>query len=233
MKRYLKRWFHEYLAEFVYGGIDGSVTTFAVVAGSAGAKFSATVAIVLGLANLIADGFSMAVSSYLSAKSEQELYNKERRNLEKNIEDPKVEQQLIKKIYHSRGLRGQILDELAAIIHQDRKHFIDLVMVEEKEMVPERKSPFQIGFTTFISFLVIGLVPLLAYILNAVFKLESQNLFLASSILTGLAFVGIGYLKSLVTQTSKPRAVIETLLLGALAATFAYVLGFFFEKIIS
>src|SRR3990167_5448074 len=116
MKNYLKRLTDAYLAEFVYGSIDGAVTTFAVVAGTAGAKFSTTVAIILGIANLIADGFSMAVSSYLSAKSQKELYR-------------------------GRGFSGAILDQLANIIHKDRKHFIDLVMVEEKEMVPEKKLP--------------------------------------------------------------------------------------------
>src|SRR3990167_9720930 len=99
MKNYLKRLTDAYLAEFVYGSIDGAVTTFAVVAGTAGAKFSTTVAIILGIANLIADGFSMAVSSYLSAKSQKELYDKERRNLERNIQNPEIERQLIKKIY--------------------------------------------------------------------------------------------------------------------------------------
>ena len=58
-----------YLKEFVYGGIDGSVTTFAVVAGATGANMSSGVIIVLGFANLIADGFSMSVGNYLSEKS--------------------------------------------------------------------------------------------------------------------------------------------------------------------
>lgn len=63
----------QYLGPFVYGAIDGSVTTFAVVAGAAGAGLSSTVIIILGIANLIADGFSMGASSYLSAKSERDL----------------------------------------------------------------------------------------------------------------------------------------------------------------
>ncbi|MGH9856666.1 MAG: VIT1/CCC1 transporter family protein, partial [Acidobacteriota bacterium] len=62
----------DYLSEFVYGGIDGAVTTFAVVAGATGANFSVKVILVLGFANLIADGFSMSVGSYLSTESEHE-----------------------------------------------------------------------------------------------------------------------------------------------------------------
>ena len=51
--------FKDYIGEFVYGGIDGSVTTFAVVAGSTGASLDTSVVLILGFANLIADGFSM------------------------------------------------------------------------------------------------------------------------------------------------------------------------------
>ena len=64
--------FHDYLGEFVYGALDGSVTTFAVVAGAAGAGLSPAVVIILGFANLFADGFSMSVGSYLSAKHDND-----------------------------------------------------------------------------------------------------------------------------------------------------------------
>jgi vacuolar iron transporter family protein len=67
-----------YLAEFVYGGIDGAVTTFAVVAGVVGASLSSAIVLILGFANLFADGFSMAVSNYLSEKSEKELIRRHR-----------------------------------------------------------------------------------------------------------------------------------------------------------
>lgn len=67
------RFERKYLPEFVYGGIDGAVTTFAVVAGALGASLSSVVVIILGLANILADGFSMAISNYLSVKSQSEL----------------------------------------------------------------------------------------------------------------------------------------------------------------
>ncbi len=65
-----------YLPEFVYGGIDGAITTFAIVAGSLGASLSTSVILILGFANLFADGFSMAVSNYLSTKSQTELHSR-------------------------------------------------------------------------------------------------------------------------------------------------------------
>ena len=63
----------KYLPEFVYGGIDGSITTFAVVSGVVGASLNSSIILILGFANLFADGFSMAVSKYLSEKSEDDL----------------------------------------------------------------------------------------------------------------------------------------------------------------
>ena len=64
---------HKYLPEIVYGGIDGSVTTLAVVAGVVGASLSSTIILILGFANLMGDGFSMAASNYLSTKSRNDL----------------------------------------------------------------------------------------------------------------------------------------------------------------
>lgn len=70
---HLRRQFENYFGQFVYGGIDGSVTTFAVVAGAAGAGLDTIVIIILGIANLLADGFSMGASAYLADKSEKDI----------------------------------------------------------------------------------------------------------------------------------------------------------------
>ena len=68
----MKIFFRRYLSEFVYGAVDGTVTTFAVVAASAGAGISSAVILILGVANLIADGFSMGSSAYLAASAVHE-----------------------------------------------------------------------------------------------------------------------------------------------------------------
>lgn len=61
-----------HIGDLVYGANDGIITTFAVVAAAAGAGVSATIILILGIANLIADGFSMGASKYLSLRSEQQ-----------------------------------------------------------------------------------------------------------------------------------------------------------------
>lgn len=175
----IKRHFEDYLSEFVYGGIDGAVTTFAVVAGATGARFDVKILLVLGFANLIADGFSMGVGSYLSSKSEQEL------------------------------------------------------MLKHKESIKDEPSPIINGVTTYISFILAGLVPLLAYTINVIFGLNSTNLFAIAIALTALAFVAIGLLKSKVSEAPVARSITETLVLGALAAGAAYAVGGLLERLIA
>lgn len=175
----IKKHFEDYLSEFVYGGIDGAVTTFAVVAGATGARFDTKVLLVLGFANLIADGFSMGVGSYLSKKSEIEL------------------------------------------------------MAKRGESTKDESSPVINGVSTYVSFILVGLVPLLAYTIDAIFGLDNSNLFGLSIAMTAAAFTGIGILKSRVAHAPMIRGIIETVVLGAIAASFAYVLGDLLEKLIT
>lgn len=169
----------KYLSQLVYGGIDGIVTTFAVVAASVGAGLSSSVVIILGLANLIADGISMGISAYLSEKSERALDAK----------------------------RGE----------------------QHKDHLDSKK----VGLATFVSFVIIGFVPVLVYVADYVFELGINNLFVIASILAALAFVGVGWIKSYVAEESKTRAIAETLILGAIAALAAYYIGFALERTIT
>lgn len=179
MRAKLKQHVEDYLSEFVYGGIDGAVTTFAVVAGATGARFDLKIILVLGFANLIADGFSMGVGSYLSTKSELELKQK----------------------------RG--------------------------ESIADEPNPAINGLMTYLSFILVGLVPLLAYLVDYLFGLGTDNVFLVSIISTAIAFWGIGLLKSRVAKTPVVRAVLETVALGLIAAILAFVLGDVLERLIS
>jgi VIT1/CCC1 family predicted Fe2+/Mn2+ transporter len=221
--------YQEYLTEFVYGGIDGSVTTFAVVAGSTGAHLDVSVVIILGFANLIADGFSMSVGSYLSHKSERQNYEKHKKieywEIE-NIPDKEVEE--VRIIYKNKGFEGELLEKVVAKITEDKDRWVDVMMKEELEMIPSSKSPLGMALVTFASFFIVGLIPLLAYLYDLFFE-TSINLFTTSSVLTGIAFVFIGYLKSYVTETNKFKSMSETLFLGVCAAFLAYFVGGFLE----
>ncbi len=222
--------FQDYLGEFVYGGIDGSVTTFAVVAGAAGAHLDSKVVIILGFANLIADGFAMSVGSYLSTKSEKENYEKHKAVEYWEVDHlPEKERQEIREIYEAKGFKGELLEKAVEVITEDRDRWVDVMMKEELEMSEETKSPIAMGGMTFLSFLLFGFIPLLIYVVDYFSPLEA-NLFMISSILTAVAFLTIGYLKSVINQTHKVRSVVETVLLGGAAAVLAYFVGDVLEK---
>jgi len=159
-------YFETYLGEFVYGGFDGCITTFAVVAGAVGANLDSSIIIVLGLANLLADGFAMSVGAYLSTKT----------NNVTNLD------------------------------------------------ISNHKKPFWVGATTYASFLIIGIIPILIYIIDYIYSINF-NLFFISSCLTALGFLVIGLLKSYVNKNNLIKGVIETLLLGCIAALVAYGVG--------
>jgi VIT1/CCC1 family predicted Fe2+/Mn2+ transporter len=229
---YLSR-FQDYLGEFVYGGIDGSVTTFAVVAGSAGAGLESSIIIILGFANLIADGFAMSVGSYLSTKSEKENYEKHEAIEYWEVDNlPDKEREEIREIYAAKGFKGELLQKVVDVITEDKDRWVDIMMKEELEMAKETKSPFKMGAITFLSFILLGFIPLLIYVIDFLNPLTS-DLFTISSILTGLCFIGIGFLKSVVTGTRKLKSVFETLLLGGAAATLSYFVGDFLERMIT
>ncbi|MEY2703987.1 MAG: hypothetical protein RL407_49 [Bacteroidota bacterium] len=219
-----------YLREFVYGGIDGAVTTFAVVAGGYGANLDAGILIILGFANLLADGFSMSVGAYLSAKSERDTYDKHEKIEYWEIEHlPDIERAEIEDIYRAKGFEGELLQQIVDHICADKTLWVNEMMKDELGMMRDSKSPFKIGLATFASFLSVGLIPLTVYLWNF-FNPSSINIFFWTSVLTGLAFLLVGWLKSVVTQTSAIRAIGETVLLGLLAAVVAYYVGDVLEQ---
>ncbi|MCH6199371.1 VIT1/CCC1 transporter family protein [Aquiflexum sp. LQ15W] len=222
-----------YLREFVYGGIDGAVTTFAVVAGAVGANLDASIIIILGFANLLADGFSMSVGAYLSAKSEKENYTKHQ-NIEywevENI--PDKERQEIVDIYQSKGFEGELLEKVVDVIVSDKDRWVNEMMKDELNMMEDSKSPFKIGLATLVSFILVGFIPLMIYVYDLLWVTEI-DLFFWTSLFTGFAFLVVGWLKSFVNQTNTLKSITETLLLGFLAALVAYFVGDFLESLLT
>lgn len=224
--------FEKYIGEFVYGGIDGCVTTFAVVAGSVGAGLDSAIIIILGFANLLADGFAMSIGAYLSTKSERDNYNKHKQEEYWEVENlPDMEKEEIREIYASKGFEGDLLEKVVDVITSDKERWVNTMMKEELEMIEEDRSPFWIGATTYISFITIGLIPLITYVVDY-FSPISENLFFITSVLTALGFVVIGWLKTYVNQTSIIKGILETLILGGIAAFVAYFVGDFLESLI-
>lgn len=221
----------DYIAEFVYGGIDGAITTFAVVAGAEGASLGIEVVIILGLANLIADGFSMSVGNFFSTKAERDTFERHKQVEYWEIENLREKEvQEIREIYAAKGFKGELLEQVVEVITADKDVWVDTMMKEELEMVKSDKAPWKTAGMTFFSFVIVGSVPLLSYVLTGTGPSIQQDLFLYSCILTGVALAIVGSLKSIVTKKNVIIGILETLLLGGLAAFLAYFVGDVLEK---
>ncbi|MBC5774851.1 VIT1/CCC1 transporter family protein [Pontibacter sp. KCTC 32443] len=225
--------FQEYLGQFVYGGIDGCVTTFAVVSGAVGANLDSSIIIILGFANLLADGFSMSVGAYLSAKSERDSYDKHKRTEYYEIEKyPEIEVQEVRDAYRAKGFDGELLEQVVAVITKDKDRWADDMMANELQLIKDSKSPMAIGLVTYTSFLLIGMIPLSVYVWDYIVGFPGQ-VFLWACVLTFTGFAIIGFLKSYVTGVNRWRGILETLALGALAAGVSFIVGDVLERWIS
>jgi len=214
-----------YIRDVVYGANDGIVTTFAVVAGVAGANLSPNIVLILGFANLLADGLAMGLGNYLGTKSEIEYIKRERQMEEWEINHvPELEKKEIEEIYRKKGFSGKDLKTLVNIVTSNKKAWVDTMMVEELGLLPaEATSPVKNGLATFFAFGIAGLFPLFPY----VFTFPSA--FNASIIFTALTLFTVGALRTLITKKHWLKAGLEMLFVGAIAASAAYFAGYFID----
>src|SRR3989344_1289070 len=213
----------EYLGDFVYGANDGIITTFAVVSGAVGAGLSPLVVIMLGLANLVADGISMGLSNFLSLRSKHSFAQRERKREEMEIEKfPDEERREVRDVVTSWGIPEAHIESIVQDIVSDKKRWVDFMMREELDIIEDPKDrPIFHGLATFAAFLVVGAMPLIPYI----FGVPADLQFIVSVIATGISLFVVGSLRSLVTSQKWLWAGIEMLAVGSLAALAAYGVG--------
>ena len=211
---------HNYLRDWIYGGIDGAVTTFAVVSGVEGAQLSTLIILVLGFANLLADGFSMAASNFLGTKAEHDnlirLAEVESRHIDL---EPEGEREEVRQIFQHKGFAGDDLKRIVELVTSDRERWIRIMLSEEYGLPREVRSPWIAAISTFTAFLICGLVPLIPYLFNF------SNSLTTSAIMTGIVFFAIGSVKSKWSTSSWVSSGISTLLIGGIAAALAYAAG--------
>jgi vacuolar iron transporter family protein len=215
-----------YLRDVVYGAIDGTVTTFAVVAGVAGAGLDAAVVLILGVANLLADGFSMAVSNYLGARAENQRRERVRREEERHVAAvPHGEREEVRQLLAGWGLEGPLREQVLDVVTADRERWVRLMLEQEHGLPASSSRPSLAALATFVAFLLVGSVPLAPFAIGALPGVDLDAAFAWSASTTALAFVLIGIAKAVVVEQSRWRAGLETLIVGGSAAGLAYLVG--------
>ena len=211
---------HNYLRDWIYGGIDGSVTTFAVVTGVLGAHLSPIVIVIMGFANLVGDGFSMAAGNFLRTKSEHDdvtrLETIERRHIELA---PEGEREEVRQIFAAKGFAGTDLERVVELITSDPDRWVRTMLTEEYGLPLQPRSPWMAAATTFSAFAICGIVPLIPFLIGF------RNAFSVSIALTGGVFFIIGSIKSKWSTVAWWWSGLSTLMVGGIAAGLAYAVG--------
>ncbi|MEM7452866.1 MAG: VIT1/CCC1 transporter family protein [Planctomycetota bacterium] len=213
---------YRYLRDFVYGAIDGTVTTFAVVTSVAGAGLNTEIVVVLGLANLLGDGFSMAAGNYLGTRTEEQMHRKTSDNCPETHRD---------KVVRFQKRLTNVLDEveLAAwakdSVHRLLEEAVQNPSDDETGTVPEH-SAWMAAVTTFVAFILVGMLPLVAFVFGALgAPIAESSLYFSSVVMTAVAFFLIGTAKSFFVDQKWYWSGFETLSIGGAAAGLAFVVG--------
>ncbi|MEO1313662.1 MAG: VIT1/CCC1 transporter family protein [Pseudomonadota bacterium] len=212
------------LRDAVYGGMDGAVTTFAIVAGVEGAGLPTAVILALGFANVLADGFSMAAGNFVGTRAEVQDRARLRAIEERHIETvPEGEREELRQILAAKGLSGQVLEDATEAISAQRGVWIEMMLVEEYGVAPTDPVPMRAALVTFVAFLAAGLIPLMPFVLGL------DGAFASSAMMTGVVFFAIGSLKSRWSLARWWTSGLETLAIGTVAAALAYGVGSLFD----
>ena len=219
------------ISDAVLGGIDGCITTFAVVSGSVGAGFPSSVAVILGYANLIADGFSMAISNFESIKAEQEFIESIKKTEERHIDEiPEGEREEVRQIFKAKGFNEELLEKIVDTITADKNIWLEVMLADEHGLSKITQKPSISAGVTFLAFISVGAIPLIPYTVSS---LEMSQQFVISAFLAGTMFFLIGMLKSLALSKPVILSGLRTLLTGGTAAALAYFTAYFLREILN
>lgn len=218
------------VSDAVLGGIDGCVTTLAVVFGVFGAGLSIAAAFILGCANLLSDGFSMAVSNYEAVRTEHDRRHRLRETERRHIaEVPDGEREEIRQIFRTKGFSGETLERIVGVISDDHDLWIDTMLSEEYGLQREDRHPVRAGAVTFAAFVTVGSAPLLPFLIPG---LDVNTRFAASGVLGAIMFFLIGMLKGTRPGQSRLGAGFKTLLTGGVASLLAFAVGYLLRIVI-
>lgn len=230
---------NSYIKTIVFGGLDGILTTFAVVTAAAGASnhLSPTTVLIFGFANLLADGFAMGFGEYTSSSAEVEYAKQERQREEWEMENfAEGERSEMVELYKQKGLSEKDAILVIDTFMKYPKQFVDLMMVDELGIQPEdedESGPLRSGIIMFIAFVIFGAVPLLAYVPRH----TPISAFPLSCLLTILCLAVLGFLKTGLTFGFRPvgriiKGGLQMLTNGIVAASVSYGVSYVISNLV-
>ena len=209
-----------WLRPAVFGAMDGLVSNFALVAGVTGGSGDRSVVILAGMAGLAAGAFSMAAGEYTSVAAQAEHAEAEIAvEREELLRNPTGEQAELADMYVERGLDRELAAEVSRQLHRNLETALEVHAREELGVtLDDLPSPRLAALSSFLSFGVGALIPVLPYLLGA------TALWPAAVI----ALLGLFVCGAVVTRVTSRRwwyGGLRQLLLGAAAATLTYAFG--------
>lgn len=222
------------IKSIVFGGLDGILTSFAIVSGAVGAHLGPVVILAMGVSNVLADALSMGAGEYLSSRSYNNYVRKELEREQWELENyPEGEIMEMIELYESRGMSREDASVVVTRMAKYKNFFLNIMMTEELALpVPEEDdnlNSLKDGLVMFASFAFFGMLPILGFALvPLVFPaLTQHDLFLVACFITAVSLFGLGAYKAQFNEKKYVRSGCETVVLGGLCALVAFVVGRF------
>jgi VIT1/CCC1 family predicted Fe2+/Mn2+ transporter len=213
----------ETVRDVVIGMSDGLTVPFALAAGLSGAVEATWIIITAGLAEVAAGAIAMGLGGYLAAKTDAEHFASERAREEgETAEVPEVEAAEVAGILRSYGLTEDMAAAVVKSITADKKRWVDFMMRFELGLEePDPKRARNSALTIALSYVAGGMVPLAPYF----FMPSVPTALVGSVVVTLLALFVFGYIKGRFTTARPLRSAWQTVVVGGLAATAAFVIA--------
>ncbi|KAK7394826.1 hypothetical protein VNO78_15366 [Psophocarpus tetragonolobus] len=233
-KRPREPWKGEYVKSIVFAGLDAIITCFSLISSINASTSSSVHVLVLGFSNLVADAISMGFGDFVSASSEQDVINEERRVTEWDVMNQRhKEQTALVKHYQALGMDYNDATMVVNIFTKYNDILVDQRMVADKGMLPadQEVKPWKNGLVTFASFMLFGLTPFLSFIILIPFTDNESIKFVSACLVSALALAFLGVAKARIADQNIMSSMAITLFSGTIAAVSAYLVGWLLKHI--
>ncbi|KAL0397837.1 UNVERIFIED_CONTAM: hypothetical protein Scaly_0232100 [Sesamum calycinum] len=220
-------WKGEFVKSVVYAGLDAIVTSFSLISSISAGHLSSVDVLVLGFANLVADGISMGFGDFVSSSTERDVAAKERSVTEWDVENRRRSQQeeLVQR-YQALGMHAADAAMVVSIFAKYPDILVDEKMAGRGiQSADQNGKPWKNGLITFVAFLVFGCAPILAFIILIPFTNDDKIKFIGACVLSAVALALLGLAKAKIAGQNYAVSMGITLFNGAIAGLAAYAIG--------